>query len=46
MSSEAKSIKFNTLIMRKILAFFELDVDERLEQEALLNTNKNALGIY
>ena len=44
--SEAKSSGYDTTIMRKILALRKMDVDERLEQEALLNTYRNALGIY
>ena len=44
--SEAKSIGYNPKIMRKILALRKMDVDERLEQEALLDTYRNALGIY
>ena len=44
--SEAKSSGYNTTIMRKILALRKMDIDERLEQEALLKTYKNALGIY
>ena len=44
--SEAKSMGYDTKTMRKILALRKLDVDERLEQEALLNTYRNALGIY
>ena len=44
--SEAKSMGYDTKTMRKILALRKLDVDERLEQEALLNTYKNALGVY
>ena len=44
--SEAKSSGYDTTIMRKILAFRKMDVDERLEQETLLKTYKNALGIY
>ncbi len=44
--SEAKSIGYDPTIMRKILALRKMDVDERLEQETLLNTYKNALGIY
>ena len=31
--------------MRKILALRKMDIDERLEQETLLKTYKNALGI-
>ena len=44
--SEAKSSGYDTTIMRKILALRKMDIDERLEQEALLKTYKTALGIY
>ena len=44
--SEAKSIGYDPAVMRKILALRKMDVDERHEQETLLNTYKNALGIY
>ena len=44
--SEAKASGYDTTIMRKILALRKMDVDERLEQETLLKTYKNALGIY
>ena len=44
--SEAKSIGYDPTIMRKILAIRKMDVDERLEQETLLKTYKNVLGIY
>ena len=44
--SEAKSMGYDPKIMRKILALRKMDVDERLEQEALLDTYRNALGIY
>ena len=44
--SEAKSSGYDITIMRKILALRKMDVDERLEQESLLNIYKNALGIY
>ena len=44
--SEAKSMGYNPTVMRKILALRKMDVDERLEQETLLKTYKNALGIY
>ena len=37
---------FDPTTMRKILTLPEMDVDERLEQEALLKTYKNSLGIY
>ena len=43
---EAKSMGYEPIVMRKILALRKMDVDERLEQETLLNTYKNALGIY
>ena len=44
--SEAKFIGYDPLVMRKILALRKMDIDERLEQEKLLNIYKNALGIY
>ena len=44
--SEAKSMGYDPTIMRKVLALRKMDVDERLEQETLLKTYKNALGIY
>ena len=44
--SEAKSSGYDTKIMRKILALRKMDIDERLEQETLLKTYKNALGIH
>ena len=44
--SEAKASGYDTTIMRKILALRKMDIDERLEQETLLKTYKNALGIY
>ena len=44
--SEAKSMGYDAKIMRKILALRKMDDDERLEQERLLKTYKNALGIY
>ena len=44
--SEAKSMGYNPTIMRRILALRKMDIDERLEQEALLDTYRNALGIY
>ena len=37
---------YNLIIMRRILALRKMDIDERLEQETLLKTYKNALGIY
>ena len=44
--SEAKSMGYDATVMRKILALRKMDIDERLEQETLLNSYKNALGIY
>ena len=44
--SEAKSMGYDPKIMRKILTLRNMDVNERLEQETLLKTYKNALGIY
>ena len=44
--SEAKSSGYDTKIIRKILALRKMDIDERLEQETLLKTYKNPLGIY
>ncbi len=44
--SEAKSSGYDTTIMRTILTLRKMDIDERLEQETLLKTYKNALGIY
>ena len=44
--SEAKSMCYDPTVMRKILALRKIDVNERIEQETLLKTYKNALGIY
>ena len=44
--SEAKSSGYETKIMRKVLLIRKMDIDERLEQEALLDTYRNALGIF
>ena len=44
--SEAKSSGYDPKIMRKVLTIRKIDVDQRLEQEALLDTYKNALGIF
>ena len=43
--SQAKSMGYDPSVMRKILALRKMDIDERLEQEALLNTYRHALGI-
>ena len=44
--SEAKSMGYEPKVMRKILILRKMDIDDRLEQEALLDTYRNALGIY
>ena len=44
--SEAKSLGYEPKIMRKVLIIRKMDVDERLEQEALLDTYRNVLGIF
>ena len=44
--SEAKGLGYDTKIMRKVLIIRKMDIDERLEQEALLDTYRNALGMY
>ena len=44
--SEAKSTGYDPKIMRKVLTIRKIDTDERLEQEALLDTYKKALGIF
>ena len=44
--SEAKFMGYDPTVMRKILALRKMDIDERIEQETLLNTYKNSLGIY
>ncbi|MDB9771419.1 DUF2312 domain-containing protein [Alphaproteobacteria bacterium] len=44
--SEAKGIGYDPKIMRKVLIIRKMDIDERLEQEALLETYIAALGIY
>jgi uncharacterized protein (UPF0335 family) len=44
--SEAKVLGYDPKIMRKVLIIRKMDIDERLEQEALLETYRSALGIY
>ena len=44
--SEAKGMGYDPKIMRKILILRKMDIDEILEQEALLDTYRKALGIY
>ena len=44
--SEAKSSGYEPQIMRKVLIIRKMDIEERLEQEALLDSYRNALGIF
>jgi len=44
--SEARGLGYDPKIMRKVLIIRKMDIDERLEQEALLDTYRNALGIF
>ena len=44
--SEAKGLGYDPKIMRKVLIIRKMDINERLEQEALLETYRAALGIY
>ena len=44
--SEAKGLGYDPKIMRQVLIIRKMDIDERLEQDALLDTYRNALGIY
>ena len=44
--SEAKGLGYDPKIMRKILIIRKMDIDERIEQEALLDTYRAALGIF
>ena len=44
--SEAKNAGYDPKIMRKVLLIRKMDIDERLEQEALLDTYRNVLGIF
>ena len=43
--SEATSTCYDPKIMRKVLTTLNIDTEERLEQDTLLDTCKNALGI-
>ena len=43
--SKAKFMRYYPKIMRKILYLRKMNIGERLEQEAILNTFMNALGI-
>ncbi|MDO9415171.1 DUF2312 domain-containing protein [Pararhizobium sp.] len=42
---EAKSSGFDTKILKKVIAIRKQDADERLEQEAILDTYLIALGM-
>ena len=44
--SEAKSLGYELKILRKFLLIRKMNIIERLEQEALLDTYRNALGIF
>ena len=44
--SEAKGLGYDPKIMRQVLIIRKMDIDERLEQEALLETYRAALGIF
>ena len=44
--SEARAMAYNPKIMKKILALQKMYIEERVEQEALLDNYRNALGIY
>ncbi|MGN6551183.1 MAG: DUF2312 domain-containing protein [Pararhizobium sp.] len=42
---EAKAMGFDTKILRKVIAIRKQDHDERMEQEAILDTYLHALGM-
>ena len=42
---EAKSMGFDTEILRKVISIRKQDHDERMEQEAILDTYLQALGM-
>lgn len=42
---EAKSMGFDTKVLRKVVSIRKLDQNERLEQEAILDTYLHALGM-
>lgn len=42
---EAKAMGFDTKILRKVLSIRKMDSDERMEQEAILDTYLQALGM-
>ena len=43
---EAKGTGYDPKIMRQILRIRKMELNERIEQEALLDTYRTALGIY
>ncbi|MCY6379264.1 DUF2312 domain-containing protein [Hoeflea prorocentri] len=42
---EAKSMGFDTKVLRKVISIRKLDQNERMEQEAVLDTYLHALGM-
>ena len=42
---EAKAMGFDTRVLRKVIAIRKQDTNERLEQEAILDTYLHALGM-
>ena len=42
---EAKSMGYDTKVLRKVISIRKLDQSERLEQEAVLDTYLHALGM-
>ena len=42
---EAKSMGFDTKVLRKVISIRKIDQNERLEQEAVLDTYLHALGM-
>ncbi|AZN71845.1 DUF2312 domain-containing protein [Georhizobium profundi] len=43
--AEAKGTGFDTAALRRVIALRKLDKDERMEQEAILDTYLHALGM-
>lgn len=43
--AEAKGTGFDTKALRKVIALRKIDKDERMEQEAILDTYLHALGM-
>jgi len=42
---EAKAMGFDTKVLRRVIAIRKLDQNERMEQEAVLDTYLHALGM-